>query len=1436
MRGLRLAVIVLVACFLVPPVQARESKAEKTIYIVNSLVDPHENAILPSDGILTLREALLLCNSDQSPSLITFDAGLSRGIIRLQRELPHLVESDTEIDGNTQTDSSLPADCIRILAAAADPPGLNTQNFCLRLRSGGHMIRNLAIGGSAADGIQLVGNAAVNNTVTACYLGRDPFGELTNDEMVLSNGLTVQYGASGNLILGCVISNCRTAGILVSQRECQNNTISRNIIGTNLAGVPGNGTGVYLKGSRNLVGGNTSLGVNSISGNSLNGVLVEGADAAFNRISHNSFRDNGRLAIDLSSLGGLGDGPTPYGRTGPGARRGPNQWVAAPNLREYNYELRPGDIHQFTLRGTTQRPMTVEVYAAAPDPLGFGEGVQFLGAFPTDGNYAFSCPIQVDPGTAVTLLGIDVDGNTSEFSQTFTLNDSRGVIQLTPWQNFSHVPAGVTRKIGFSANRRSNGDIPLALTATNPLAIQAPTSAEVPAGQAWTTIDVTGREAGGTYLQVQLPASAGGAICAPGVYVDEAVPVTLDPVTVRHDALTGLTPVRLYRFTGQEGDLLDVTVTPEDGSPIDPLVILFNTSARNLAVNDNYRGLASFIQLPLPADGEYFLAVQDLYFRSGSEYSYTLNIWPEPFDPAEWDQPQLVERDPLPSSGVPGRLAFGDLDGDGFKDIVATLPGGNALQVFFRNGGTGGNFAETITESLSFTPGALALGDFDLNQRLDILVSGRDTDEVAIFFNTGQWSKAGAPGPGLSGWPCRVFRTGAGGTEGASTDLNNDSFPDLVLLDANQKLLTAYLNDGLGNLAQAWSQATGIEPVAIQVADFNADTIPDVALADAVQGAVTLLQGSGDGTFLLNTTLAVPGQPSDLKTADLDQDGLPDLIVTGRADNVIVTYRSVQAFDFVEYQQFSTGTGPNSIALADLNADGFEDVSVSNSGSQDIYVYMGIGAGLLQPVGRLSADGQIEQLFWYSFGGYGSYFGVPPDQSFVRVLEGNYRVMNFPDTDVNELYSTAFALANPSAEDALVFLALFNLDGSLVSDASVENPVAVTIPLQQQIAFFVTDIFGDGVSLYQTWMRVSSLNQAVQGFSLLLSNQGSPYYDGATAQLEASPSLLFPVISELTGTSDDYVNLINPGDSATTATVTCRDAAGQTVGTPAEFDLPPNARAFFSLTERFGEAAAPCYLAVTASQPIGGFQFALSDGTMAATNAIPLKDLPAWETALYGAHFAEGRLYRTVLDLINHSGSAAQVTITALRDDGSTLAASAPFTMPAGGLLHGDLSALLGLDYQSADFITGYLRVQSDQPGLHGALTFGDRAGAVFSASLLLAPEGLGDMVFSHLAVGDVGGMDYFTGIAFLNAGAADATFHLSVHDSLGNLTGESDVFLPAGSKISQMLTGFVPGLAPQSQGYILVEPVDPGTELFAFELFGDSQLRFLAAVPAQAR
>lgn len=296
----------------------------------------------------------------------------------------------------------------------------------------GTLIQGNVISGNGGQGIQITTTNAPGAVVTGNFIGTDGAGStpVPNGR----DGILI-FRSSGNRVgPGNVISGNAGSGVDISRAPSVDNVVVGNLIGVGgdgVARVPNVANGVTLfETSRNRIGGVGSGEGNRIAFNGAQGVQVY-ADATTNNsvavgnaILGNSIFANGGLGIELGGRAdnaeGVGDGPD--ANDAGDADGGPNHRQNAPVLA--SADSGPGGV---VIRGSLGSlpggSYRIEVFGSdVPDPSGFGEGREFLGATEValggDGNGAFVIQVATLPTGMgrVSATATAPDGSTSEFS------------------------------------------------------------------------------------------------------------------------------------------------------------------------------------------------------------------------------------------------------------------------------------------------------------------------------------------------------------------------------------------------------------------------------------------------------------------------------------------------------------------------------------------------------------------------------------------------------------------------------------------------------------------------------------------------------------------------------------------------------------------------------------------------------------------------------------------------------------------------------------------------------------------------------------------------------------------------------------------------------------------------------------------------------------
>jgi hypothetical protein len=266
--------------------------------------------------------------------------------------------------------------------------------------------------------------------------------------------------------------------------------------------------------------------------------------------------------------------------------------------------------------------------------------------------------------------------------------------------------------------------------------------------------------------------------------------------------------------------------------------------------------------------------------------------------------------------GAPAAAA--DLNGDGILDIIFSSEIGGQYTTFIYLGNGDGSFTRKTSMDIGFTVGAVDIGDFNHDGKLDLAIqSTLNSGGVSIFLGNGDGtfhSPSSFPG---SGGP-------------VVADINGDGNLD-VLTETS-----VLLGDGSGGFSVLSAQLA----TTMTLGDFNGDGNLDVAgLEVGNTSSLEFFLGNGDGTFQPSTSFGfslaqniVPALP----LADFNRDGLLDVATPGITSTLIglQTNLSVSrsAISFGS-QKIGTTSKPQTITLTNVGTTRVPITSITVTGS-----------------------------------------------------------------------------------------------------------------------------------------------------------------------------------------------------------------------------------------------------------------------------------------------------------------------------------------------------------------------------------------------------------------------------------------------------------------------------------------------------------------------
>jgi hypothetical protein len=288
-------------------------------------------------------------------------------------------------------------------------------------------------------------------------------------------------------------------------------------------------------------------------------------------------------------------------------------------------------------------------------------------------------------------------------------------------------------------------------------------------------------------------------------------------------------------------------------------------------------------------------------------------------------------------------IATGDLNGDGYRDLVVTA--GETL--VYMN--TGNRSLQTTGQSLGGSSGGRAVVVLDWNGdgNGDIAVAGMADMAGRIYLGDGAGGVDGT---------VQLRVQGLGNVQAAvGADFAKDGFDDLVISGTSDTLLLRSTGPGDFSVTDIAAGAG----ISAGIGDFNNDTFADIVVVESGTRRVRVLRNAGDGRSFNGTSLD-RGSVASATAADVSRDGRDDLLLAIDGDDLespesrILIQRSDGSFP----AGTRIGASPLSKMLSgDVDGDELPDiVAVNEAGVHQVYRGMS-GGGFALDAEQIVSDG-----------------------------------------------------------------------------------------------------------------------------------------------------------------------------------------------------------------------------------------------------------------------------------------------------------------------------------------------------------------------------------------------------------------------------------------------------------------------------------------------
>ena len=292
---------------------------------------------------------------------------------------------------------------------------------------------------------------------------------------------------------------------------------------------------------------------------------------------------------------------------------------------------------------------------------------------------------------------------------------------------------------------------------------------------------------------------------------------------------------------------------------------------------------------------------------------------------------------------LPGSVSVSDMNNDNRLDIVVTNELLNNIVMFL--GDENGSFTNQITYSTGDDshPRAMVVADMNNDTWLDIIVGNVRTHSLRVLLSNsnGTFENKIINLVGINSSPTLII----------VGDLNNDNRLDVITTDYNRDNVAVFLGSGDGSLSLITTYSTGFgsKPTSIALGDLNDDNYLDMVVAHRGTDSIGVLLGYGNGSFAAQMTypLRQGSSPFSITLADLNNDNRLDVAVANFLYNYIQIFIGFENGNFTDIKEYFIGNmcSPYDMTVDYFNDDKYLDIAVICTGYSAFTILFGTDNG-----------------------------------------------------------------------------------------------------------------------------------------------------------------------------------------------------------------------------------------------------------------------------------------------------------------------------------------------------------------------------------------------------------------------------------------------------------------------------------------------------------
>ena len=279
------------------------------------------------------------------------------------------------------------------------------------------------------------------------------------------------------------------------------------------------------------------------------------------------------------------------------------------------------------------------------------------------------------------------------------------------------------------------------------------------------------------------------------------------------------------------------------------------------------------------------------------------------------------------SVSAPKAFTIGDINNDGLIDLIVAgrFDTASDWRVSILRGNGNGTFQPRTTFTVGNEPRAIAVGDFNNDNNLDIATANYSGGDVSIL-----------PATGGGNFNTAISIQGIANADSIKLkDFNNDGRLDFVATSIITDLATVKLNNGNFTFTNAPGTPVSLpDPVGVTIGDFNGDGKSDFAAANRTDQNVSVRLSNGNGTFARPSldpfAVANGSSPRSVASADFNGDGKSDVVI-GNITNAVFVQLGGDGGNLGNFTAFTTESGTATfVTTGDLDNNSSADIAVIN--------------------------------------------------------------------------------------------------------------------------------------------------------------------------------------------------------------------------------------------------------------------------------------------------------------------------------------------------------------------------------------------------------------------------------------------------------------------------------------------------------------------------